>query len=282
MIHVMLILCIGPDTFRAQEKARELEAAFRKKYDPTGSSVEHISSGKEGVDEVIERAGTISLFSSHRFLRGNNLLGDCPKVKQAVLIRVLVQDPERTIIVSVEDEPPAATTLKPFEKDVKVIKYEFPEQSGAAWMRWIQEMAERLKIEDKQILRRIAEATEGDSWYAWNELLKLAAGGTSHVVRTEEESIYYYADAYLKQNPAWSGIFKDQELTKQALNTFLSQARSALRVRDGATEGLHPYVVKKLGTLPSQNLEERFAHTLLAFFCQRSGYAADDEAAMVF
>ncbi|MDP3793986.1 MAG: hypothetical protein Q8R07_04530, partial [Candidatus Uhrbacteria bacterium] len=125
MLHDMLILCIGPDTFRAQGKARELEEAFKKKYDPSGSSVEHVSFGKKGVDEVMERANTSSLFSSHRFLRTSNLIGECPKNKQAALAKTLARDSDHVIVVSVEDEAPAAVSLEPFEKNVKIIKYAF-------------------------------------------------------------------------------------------------------------------------------------------------------------
>jgi hypothetical protein len=35
----MIIVCSGPDTYRAREKARELTAAFREKHDPQGLAV---------------------------------------------------------------------------------------------------------------------------------------------------------------------------------------------------------------------------------------------------
>ena len=93
----MLLVCIGPDTFRAQAKARELENAFRQKYDLDGSSIERISPGKDGVDEVIERANTVSLFCPRRFMRTANLLMDCPKAKQTALVQSLTKDPENVI-----------------------------------------------------------------------------------------------------------------------------------------------------------------------------------------
>jgi len=279
----MLILCIGPDTFRAQAKVRELEVAFKKKYDPSGSSAERVSPGKDGVDEVMERANTISLFSSHRFLRASNLIGECPKNKQAALAKALARDSDHVIVVSVEDAVPNVTALKPFEKEVKIIKYEFPEQVGVAFDRWVQDIAKVMGIQDDRAIKMIAEETEGDSWYAMNELTKLAAGGTADVVSSAESpTSYMYADAYLRGQVDQYKFLQDEISSAPLLSLFLSQSRAALRVRDRATEGLHPYMVKKMSALPSQNLEEKFAHTLLALFCQRAGYAAEDEGTLLF
>src|SRR5690349_2995349 len=58
-VFLMLIVCHGPDTFRALQKARELELAFKQKYDAHGLSVERLASGKDAVTEIASRAGAI-------------------------------------------------------------------------------------------------------------------------------------------------------------------------------------------------------------------------------
>lgn len=275
----MLLLCIGSDTFRAQEKARELENAFRQKYDPKGSSVERILPGKDAVDEIAQRANTVSLFSSRRFLRTSHLLSDCSKTKQSVLVQALSKDPENVIVVSVESEPLASTTEKAFEKIPKIIKYEFSEQQGSGFLRWLTEVAQRLGIQDQAAITRIAENTDGDSWFAWNELLKLAAGGGNDIEKaTFPPTVYTYTEQYLQGDTRWRSVLQDPDLASQLLNTLLSQARAAVRVRDGATEGLHPYVVKKLRNNKILSPEQNLAHALRALFMQRAGYADNEEA----
>ncbi|MSR85261.1 hypothetical protein EXS71_02390 [Candidatus Uhrbacteria bacterium] len=275
----MLILCLGPDTFRAQMKAQELELAFKQKYDPTGSSVEHLSLGKEAADEVIERANTGSLFSPRRFLRTTDLLADCPKAKVTALAQALTRDPENVIAVSVEAEPLSTTELTSFSK-VKIIKYEFPEQRGKAFQLWLEGQAKKIGVENESAIAAIAEATEGDSWYAWNELLKLAASGTSDLtIPLPQPTIFDYVDRYLAQGKNQRDVFQNQESSSQFLLTLISQTRAALRIRDGATHGLHPYVVKKIGAAQHQDLEQIFAVALSALFSQRAGLAADHEVA---
>lgn len=284
----MLLLCIGPDTFRAQEKAHELEAAFKQKYDPAGSSVERIAPGKEAVDEIVQRANTTSLFSPRRFMRTTDLLKDCSKTKQAALIQALSRDSENVIVVSVESEPLSATTMKAFsgeagpagEKIPKIIKYEFPEQEGTAFRNWLTELAKRIGVKDQSAVDQIAEATDGDSWFAWNELLKLAAGGQTEAKRAElSPTIYLYAEQFLQNQTRWHTALMNEDISSQLLTTLVSQARAALRVRDGATEDLHPYVVKKMRIIKYNNLEALFARSLVSLLAQRAGYGTEDEVA---
>ena len=54
--------------------------------------------------------------------------------------------------------------------------------------------------------------------------------------------------------------------------------RAALRVRDGAVEGLHPYVVKKMQNNKISSPEKKLASVLRALFLQRAGYADEEEA----
>ena len=65
----MLLLCTGPDTYRAQQKAHDLERAFIEKYDKQALSVDHLDAGKDAIDEVLRKADSVSLFNPRRFLR---------------------------------------------------------------------------------------------------------------------------------------------------------------------------------------------------------------------
>ena len=276
----MLILCIGPDTFRAQRRALELEKAFREKHDPSGSSIERIWSGKGAVDEVIERVNTGSLFSPRRFLRVSDLLADCPKAKIAALMQAMNRDPEHIIVVDVESEALASPVQNALMTTEKIIKYEYPLLRGAEFKGWVSQMAQELGMMQDSRVKCLAEGAEGDPWLAWNELLKLRAGGESGVCAPSVEgSIYDVADAWLQGR----GVLSDGENTAGAelIPIFLNQARMALRVRDGAFEGVHPFVIKKLKNNTISFPEERFARVLLSLFAQRSGLAAEEEPAII-
>ncbi len=279
----MLLLCIGPDTFRARRKANELERAFREKHDPSGCGMERVASGKAAVGEILERAQMISLFNPRRFIRTDNLLSECPKNQLAALAKTLARDPEHVIIVSVEDEPPASSSFQAFSEAHKLVRYEFPVLQGQAFLAYVVTLAQELQLASTHpLLRRIADKTDGDSWAAWNELLKLAAGGEQALVHNEEQSVDLFArsDQLLQKKSAWRQVLTqpDRSVASQALSTFISQTHSAIRVRDHATEGMKPFVVRKLQQLHIQEPEATLAALYLSLLMQRSGFGDELEA----
>jgi hypothetical protein len=70
--------------------------------------------------------------------------------------------------------------------------------------------------------------------------------------------------------------------SEQILPMFISQLRSAIRVRDQAIQGLHPYVAKKLSGLKIPQLEARLRALIRAQALQRSGFAVADEVETLF
>lgn len=194
----MLILCCGPDTYRATQRARELEDAFRTKHDPSGTSIERFDSGKGAVDEVIERSLTVSLFSPMRFIRVDGLIEFCPKAKAKALANALGKDSERVIVVSIEREKPAAIDLKPYADVPKLMVSEYPLQQGKAFSDWVKQAGLLLGVTDVNALSKLARVCDGDAWLASNELLKLAVGGVSEVVLEQESNFYQQADVLLR------------------------------------------------------------------------------------
>lgn len=276
----MLIVCSGPDTFRALKKARELEVAFRNKYDAHGLSVERISSGKAAITEIAARAGAVSLFAPRRFVRTSNVLAEANKAQRATLKKVLAGDQDGFIVLSLEEEPPTAMVLKELEPEVKVVKYDFAELRGDAFLKWAMEEAKGLEIVDEKIIRQVVRVTEGDAWACYFELLRQAAypGVETLSVNEAEGTIFSFADAYVARQAKWWELVSRSDLVKQAPTTFLMQARSALRIRDQATEGLHPFVVRKMKGQQLMQGEELLARVIESFFLQRSGYGDETDS----
>lgn len=274
----MLILCIGPDTFRATRRAQALEAAFRQKYDSEGRSVEHIASGKGAADEIIERAGTASLFSARRFLRTQSLLEETSKSKLAPLAQALAHDPEQTIVVSTEAEAPSSSTLKQLS-DVKIVTYEFPALQNNDFFRIVSALGSELGVAKDADLKLLSERCAPDTWRAWNALLLLKLGSGMESVAYQDETIYQIVDAYAfgAQRP----FLKDPETSAEIIPALIHQMRAALRIRDGATHGLHPYLVKKLSQKKILNAEHALGASWLAYAANRSGMGDPQEAASI-
>jgi len=275
----MLILCIGPDTFRAQEKARELEVAFRQKFDLGGSSVEHLGSGKDAIKQILERANTASLFSSRRLMRATDLVLECPKASQSPLLQAFSKDPENIITISVESEPPPEAVMKVFAAVPKFFKYDFPIQTSSKFFKWLCDRAKALGFRDEERLKHLAEISEGDSWLAWNELTKLAAGSDEDLQRFYSPTIFEFAERYLKGTDNQYDFLSDSDALREAQTVFLSQARAAVRVRDNDTQDLHPYLVKKMRNVAEQTkkFEQSLACILQALMLQRVGMGNEEE-----
>lgn len=284
----MLIACIGPDIYRALEKARELEAAFRQKYDQEGSSIEQLhQDGAELIDEVVERVNTVSLFTPRRFLRVRDLLKNCPKGRVAALEKALSVDPENVIVVTVESDVPADVTLKSMSALPKWIRYDFGRLDTHAFDKWIRERALLVgcTLTDAQA-KRIVELSEGDSWQAALYVLQVASGASlddtsSSSSPQTERSLFDWADAYVKQDPEWRAAVERMG-PDTLLYPFLSQLRAYQRVKSGNENGVPSFVARKLKGIRTQDSEEQFARLLEALMLQRQGYLREDELPALF
>ena len=268
----MLIACIGPDTWRAQQKARSLMQAFRDKYDPHGYSTETLVSFD--IEDVLQQLGSPSLFSQKRCIRCDGLLGSLKIVEIRLLAKKIQEDADQTILLSVEDEPLSEKIVQTFTEKT-FISYFFPLLSSDAFFRWCMEYVGQALPQDK--VQHIARMCAGDTWKAVQELNKCIANPQAEVtsVLVDEPGAFVAAEAFVR-NQAWREEAEKIEL-EAFLATCLSQVRAAIRVRDGAVQGLHPYVVKKLSGIKQLHLEKKLRSVLRAQQQQRSGLGVADE-----
>lgn len=273
----MLILSCGPDSYRATQRAYELEEAFRTKHDPSGTSIDRLAPGKAAVDEVIERSLTVSLFSPMRFIRADGLVEHCPKPKAKALANALSKDPERVIVVSIETEKPTATDLKPFADVPKLIVNDYPLLRGKAFEDWLKQAAQIAGVTNQEAVTKLARGCDGDAWLASNELLKLAAGGESDVIREFEASGYDLADQFLRGDKTrYNILLSDQS---DALPyPLLQQSMAAQRVQSGDTSGIPPFVLTKFRNIDQQRVQSMTSTSLMMLLLSRSGLGDMDEA----
>lgn len=274
----MLILCIGPDTYRAQQKARDLEATFRTKYDVSGMNVEMFPADDSVFSFLLSRGG-IGLFASKRFFRGTGLLAHKKSLLETHIPRVLGGDQEASIVVSVEEEAPDAKIMAFLQAaSVKVVTYAFDALRGREFVTWLMDEATRRTMQvERSFVQRIAERYEGDSWGAMQELAKLEVHGDQLSFAqqaSDGDDVFAVADAWLRDR-AWRSMAME---SAEKLRLFPSQARSALRVRDAATQGLHPFIAKKMRSVDAFRAEVVAQRATEAVFGARSGLCSDDEA----
>lgn len=274
----MIIVCSGPDTYRAREKAREFVAAFRAKHDAQGFATERVDGG-EGLAPLLGRLCSPSLFTIKRLVRADGCLAEMKIAEVRQLAVKLEADKDATIVLTVEDEAPAAKVLEVLGK-AYFYHYNFPTQKGADFLATIREHAKNLGV-DKQAAEKVAELADGDSWLAMQELAKLAAypAATPAAVSTDSE-LFATVDAAIQETPCWRTKMAQCE-DENLLNVLAAQMRSFMRVRDGRTEGVHPFVAKKLKNLRSAHPERRYLEVLRALFLSRSGLPSGRETETV-
>ncbi|MCC7357461.1 hypothetical protein IT408_03060 [Candidatus Uhrbacteria bacterium] len=268
----MLIACVGPDMWRARQKARSLLQAFREKHDPQGYSTEILVSFS--FQDVLKQLGSPSLFTKKRCIRCDGLLSNLKIADIRLLAKKIEEGANETILLSVEQESISEKTKQVFS-DKTLVLYEFRILSFDTFFRWCMEYSKQAVPQEK--VQLIARMCAGDTWKAVQELDKCIADPQAEVLDAyvDESGVFVATEAFVR-NQAWREEVEKNE-SEAFLNMCLSQIRAAIRVRDGATQGLHPFVVKKMSNIKPLNLEKRLRSVLRAQQQQRSGLGTTDE-----
>jgi hypothetical protein len=113
-----------------------------------------------------------------------------------------------------------------------------------------------------------------------SELTKVAAGGVSERATVSDASHFDLVDRVV------SGSVTERRSTvlkqgAELLNLVQYQYRALLRVVGGETQGIHPFVVKKLSRGKTKEAETRFAKSLAALMLTRSGLSKEDEIGLL-
>ncbi len=274
----MLLVCSGDDTYRSLERAHELEAAFRSKYDPSGSSVDRLPSGKEGVGALLSALAAASLFAPRRFLRVDGLLTSVPKDRLAAVVQSLERDVEATIVVTVEEGELAEKVLKPFKSLPKFNQYDFPPLPPTQFQKWCADFAAKQSVKDARAVKLIADASQGDTWLFVNEFQKWKAGGEIAVASGKEPSVYDAIDQLLMSRlDSWTTLRRFDD-ANAVTATMVNQARSLVLAQSGCTTGIHPYVAQKLSRMKVADAPAVYAKLATAFAWSRTGQASAEEA----
>lgn len=296
----MLIFVYGDDTFRAQEKVKELRAAFQKKFDPTGMnlSVFPPPTGKLEPGEVLQAIGSMPFLSEKRMIVIRDLVGQNKKGIDEVWNDGLKKIPSSTIVVLWETLAPKELEKKPLFVELKnaaeVHHYPFPVLEGAALESWV---AQTVKARGGTValdaLRALVEAVGSDLWQMNGEIEKLVAFANGKPVTVEmvkklvrasfDDQIFALVDAVAQRRTQEALRLLEEERLSGAADGYIFSmlsrqvrillgARCVLDENPRATKdiiaselGIHPFVASKAisqaRSFTRQSLET--AHDLL-------------------
>lgn len=274
----MLIVVSGLDSYRSLERARFLESAYRLKYDSTNCSIEHLQGGKEAIDPLLSICVSGSLFSSRRFIRADGIISSCPKPKREALIKALAHDSEMTIVLCREDGLVKDVDLKGFSA-LPGFKHDvFDLLSPMSFLQWAREHASSVGYADDAGIRRIADASNGDSWAFISELGKVVCGGEEAKKSAQEINAYAVIDALAEDRSNRFSMRHVADEDDGVIALSPQQARALLLIDAGSTEGIHPFVVQKSRRLKCKNSARFFERIFSSFIWSRSGLANAEES----
>jgi len=174
----MLILVYGDDTFRVQEKVKELQVAFQRKFDPTGLNFGVFGSDAKPGD-MLQAVGSLPFMSQKRMVVVRDLISSTKKDGEQMWLS-LSKTPESSILVLWETMEAKAIEKKPLfqtlSKGADVHAYPFPVLEGSSLVKWT---TDRVKARGGTITqdaaRELCERVGGDLWQMDNEIGKLVA-----------------------------------------------------------------------------------------------------------
>jgi hypothetical protein len=277
----MLIACTGADSYRSLTKARELEAAYRTKYDPSGLSVVRLDGGSAGTDALASRMTGASLFSSRRFIRIDDLIGACPKAKRAALIGALSRSVDDVIVVTVETGELKAADLKEYNLLPKFFQYDFPTLPPASFGAWCREHARVRGLDDASLVTVLIEKSCGNTWEFVNEIDKCRAGGMPAASELEAGSVYDVIESFFDQLPSrWSRMRRLDD-TASLISIGVGQARSLALIQSGRRDGIHPYAAQQLSRMKRADASRAYRTFASSLIRSRYGISDEDESMSV-
>ncbi|MDF1497127.1 MAG: hypothetical protein P1P90_03640 [Patescibacteria group bacterium] len=273
----MLIICAGPDSFRARLKYRDLVGAYKKKYDEKGSTVEHLPSDNL-YETLLSKLSNQSLFASKKLLVCEGLFQKLTAKQASNLRDAVYRDADISVVIDYEDKEPKATAVKSFqEKELFVYAHELAK--GAELNKIVKDLCKRHGVAETRIPSLI-QRYQSDLWAIDTALQVLSAmedgdlGDDANLTQTD--NMFVLVDLLLMNKASWMGQYTAFDING-ILNSTVSQMRTWHMAKEGMAKGAHPFVQKKLSGMRIKDADKRFLQFLKTFYASRNSLATGDE-----
>ncbi len=200
----MLIIVYGEDTFRVQEKVKELQTAFTKKFDPTGLNLSVFESGTPA-GEILQAMQSLPFMSQKRMVVVKEVIATTKKDGEEAWA-ALARTPESAIVVMLEttnvekkalfqkltkpstNSPSSPQASSGSKLDVHL--YNFSILEGSLLSKWT---TNRIRSSGGQIapdaLYELCDRVGGNLWQMNNEIQKLIGFTKNPINKSDVENL---------------------------------------------------------------------------------------------
>lgn len=290
----MIIFLYGPDTFRSQQKLKEIRQNFQDKVDTDSSSISVLDGAKIGIKEIAEQINTGSLFVNKRLVIIEDFFNNkqekiFAELKEYLEKQKLADIKEGNVLIFIDGE--LNTKNSPVKAKAKILFNFLTEQKLSQEFKKFtnQQLNNFIKEEFTKEGREISNAAiaelgtryQGDLWQISKEIKKLVLYKTTGRIESADleevgshlygEDIFSFTDALGARNQKLAiKIFEEQiaagvspdQLLAMIVRHFkiLAQIKSFGGKKTPssiASElGLHPFVVSK-SAVQAKNFSEK-------------------------
>lgn len=265
----MLILLYGEDTFRSQQKLKEIIEQYQAKH-KTGLNLVRFQERDLDFDKLKGKIEAVSMFDEKKLIILENALKN--KSFQGELSKYIRKNKlkdNQDIILVIHQIGKLASPA--FKRQVSMFE-EFSPLKGAELLSWLKKQAAKDKaVINQEAIKKLVACIGDDLWQLNNELNKLISYKAGQSINEQDidllvrakldTNIFKTLDA-LAQRDKKTALRLLHEHLEQGENDiylfsmFVYQVRSLLKLRDlvekgtpfynlAKKSGLHPFVVKK-------------------------------------
>lgn len=272
----MLIICTGPETFLARQKALDLMEAYKQKHVSQGAEIERLES-QTSIQDAITRLSSLGLFTTKRLLKYENLMAGITLTQAKQLAKAILSDGNQTVVLTYEDKSPTEKTLGLFQKDILFV-YAHEKLKGLELNKWISARCKLYQI-SSDLSSKLIEL-HGDNLWAIESSLQamrvLNDASTLEKTTENDDSAFAIIDQFFKNNPTWIIQAASQD-PQELLPLLLSQLLNWHKIKYDQAQDVHPFVKKKLGAIKLPRAEELTLEAIRTMYASRNSITQGQE-----
>jgi len=264
----MILFLYGEDTFRSKQKLQEFKAKFKKEVDAQGYNLTEIVGAEKNLADIANAFSAAPFMASKRMIVIEQIseMKISEKEAESAIELIKRMQEDDNIVIFYEEKLTKTDLKKKLFKEVAKSPYTFTfdiwkEQQVAGWV--LQELKQKGVQIEPEALQYVSASVGADLWKASLEAKKLIAYGTAIqkaityqdakklVISGIQDDIFGLVDAIGAQRTQEALLRLTNQLDSGShefavLSMIQRQLRILQQVKDGQTEKLHPFVVKKV------------------------------------